>query len=72
MIYVRKGNLLEETSFISIEQLDVDLYQVYYLSRQYNQRVPIKAYKQLNSAVKYLNKIHDELKEKGYVVVQCD
>ena len=71
MIYVRKGHLLEEASFISIEQL-ADLHQVYYLSYQYNQRVPIKAYKQLNSAVKYLNKIHDELKEKGYVVVQCD
>ena len=71
MIYVRKGNLLEEASFVSIEQL-ANLYQVYYLSLQYNQRVPIKAYKQLNSAVKYLNKIHDELKEKGYVVVQCD
>ena len=71
MIHVRKGNLLEEASFISIEQL-ANLYQVYYLSHQYNQRVPIKAYKQLNSAVKYLNKIHDELKEKGYVVVQCD
>ena len=71
MIYVRKGNLLEEASFISIEQL-ANLYQVYYLSLQYNQRVPIKTYKQLSFAVKYLNKIHDELKEKGYVVVQCD